>query len=390
MKKKTAVLLAGILAMTILLGGCGANDSSTDLSTSVEDEEEVITAAQMLASTDYDVTEYVTLPEDYLNQTVSLSSDYEVTDEEVQEYVEAYILSYYPTYVTSDKTIVEEGDTANIDYVGTLDGEAFDGGTAEGYNLSIGSGTFIDGFEDGLIGCEVGTTVDLDLTFPEEYSNEDLAGQDVVFTVTINAIVEETILEYDEITDEYVEENFSSYGMTTVEDLLGDVESTLEETNEAYKKSEIQDLVLENLVAESVIDYPEELLESRLEEELAYYREGAEAYDMEYEDYILTYSGYDSVEEFEEAVREMLESYLPEELVLEAIVADLDFSITRSEFQEFVDTYIAYYGLESEEEFYEYYGEEMYVMLGYAESQALNRCVDESTALYPNGDAVED
>ena len=87
-----------------------------------------------------------------------------------------------------EKSVVESGDTVNIDFEGKKDGVAFDGGTSQGYNLTIGSGSFIDGFEDGLIGVNVGDTVDLNLTFPEGYQNADLAGQDVVFTVTVNFI----------------------------------------------------------------------------------------------------------------------------------------------------------------------------------------------------------
>lgn len=82
---------------------------------------------------------------------------------------------------------VEEGDTANIDYEGKLHGEAFEGGTAKEYGSEIGSGTFIPGFEDGLVGVKIGDTVDLPLTFPENYT-EELAGKDVVFTVTVNSV----------------------------------------------------------------------------------------------------------------------------------------------------------------------------------------------------------
>lgn len=83
---------------------------------------------------------------------------------------------------------VKAGDTANIDYVGKKDGVAFEGGTASGYDLEIGSGNFIEGFEDGLIGVEIGSTVDLNLTFPENYNSAELAGQAVVFTVTVNYV----------------------------------------------------------------------------------------------------------------------------------------------------------------------------------------------------------
>ncbi|MBE6732728.1 MAG: hypothetical protein E7561_01875 [Ruminococcaceae bacterium] len=83
---------------------------------------------------------------------------------------------------------VQDGDITNIDYVGKKDGVAFEGGTADGYELEIGSNSFIDGFEDGLIGVEVGSTVDLNLKFPENYGNEELNGAAVVFTVTVNSV----------------------------------------------------------------------------------------------------------------------------------------------------------------------------------------------------------
>jgi len=113
----------------------------------------------------------------------------------------------------TDNTVytVEDGDTVNIDYSGVLKGETepFEGGTDTDYNLEIGSNSFIAGFESGLIGKTSGTTVDLDLTFPEDYGSEELAGKDAVFTVTINYI-SRTIEA--ELTDELVSENSSSFG----------------------------------------------------------------------------------------------------------------------------------------------------------------------------------
>lgn len=95
-----------------------------------------------------------------------------------------------PVLDTTAGREVADGDTVNIDYTGYKDGEAFEGGSTNGAgaDLTIGSGTYIDGFESGLIGKKVGDTVDLNLTFPENYGAEDLAGADVVFTVTINGI----------------------------------------------------------------------------------------------------------------------------------------------------------------------------------------------------------
>lgn len=118
-----------------------------------------------------------------------------VTDEEVEQRVLARMK---PETVEDESAAVEEGDTARIDFVGKKDGVAFDGGSSENYDLVIGSDSFIDGFEDGIIGMKKGETKDLNLTFPETYPSEELAGQEVVFTVTLNEI-----LRVPELTDEW-------------------------------------------------------------------------------------------------------------------------------------------------------------------------------------------
>ncbi len=389
MKKRIAILLVCALAGTTVLAGCNNKEESNeeeDETVEEEDsEDEMIPAEDMLAYTEYDVTEYVILPDDYMDLTVELDSDYEVTDEDIQEYVETYILAYYPIYVDTDKTVVEDGDTVNIDFVGVVDGEALDDATAEDYILVIGSDSFIEGFEDGLIGQDVGSTVVLDLTFPDDYASEDVAGKDVEFTVTINAIVEEETLDYDDLTDEYVEDNFAAYGLTTVDDLLADARTSLESEYESDEANEIQEKVLDQLVEKSTIEYPQELLDERYDEYIEQLEEAAEDYGMEYEDYILTYSEYDDVETFEKDVYKQLEEYLDQELVLEAIVADQDLDVSQSEFDAFVDTYVAYYGFTDADEFYEYYGDEDYVKLGFAENRALNEVMEAATIVFPDG-----
>lgn len=95
-----------------------------------------------------------------------------------------------PVLDTETGLVAENGDTVNIAFTGYLDGEAFDGGSSDSYDLELGSGTFIDGFEEGVMGHAIGDTFDLNLTFPDNYGNSDLAGKDVVFTVTLNGIYE--------------------------------------------------------------------------------------------------------------------------------------------------------------------------------------------------------
>ena len=134
-----------------------------------------------------DVEQYVTLGE-YKGLQVT------VTEPAVDDAtLETELESVYFANVTAENggitdRAVAEGDTINLDYEGKKDGVAFSGGTAAGASLTIGSGQFIAGFEEGLVGVKPGETVDLDLTFPEEYHSADLAGQAVVFTVTVNYI----------------------------------------------------------------------------------------------------------------------------------------------------------------------------------------------------------
>ena len=136
----------------------------------------------LFSSVDFDKA--LTLAE-YKGITLDTSSD------EYGEFYDNVIVSDIKSnslYIEKTEGTVSEGDIANIDYVGKKDGVAFEGGTDEGYDLEIGSNSFIEGFESGLIGAEIGKTIDLNLTFPEDYGNEELNGADVVFTVTVNSV----------------------------------------------------------------------------------------------------------------------------------------------------------------------------------------------------------
>ncbi|MBQ2804108.1 MAG: trigger factor [Lachnospiraceae bacterium] len=191
MKKKLALLLMAMLTISMFTG-CGADGAqesteSTE-STATESSTAENNTTEQVRLKDLDVENYVTLGE-YKGIAVTVAAA-SVDEAELEEAV----YGMYVAGVTKENggvtdRVVAEGDTANIDYVGKKDGVAFEGGTAQGHNLTIGSNSFIDGFEDGLIGVMPGETVDLNLTFPEGYGNADLAGQEVVFTVTVNFIL---------------------------------------------------------------------------------------------------------------------------------------------------------------------------------------------------------
>lgn len=371
MKKKLVMVLMAVMVATAALGGCGQKGAGTGTSASAEEEQDVeYSAKELLKATDYKVEKYVKL-NDYMNMTVELSQDYSVLDEDIQSYIE-YLMSMYPAYEVSDKKTVESGDIVNIDYVGKVDGEEFSGGSATGQHLTIGSGSFIDGFEDGLIGVNVGDTVDLNLKFPDDYSNNtDLAGKDVLFTVTVNSIDTEKEMTYDDLTDEYVSENFSNSGITTVDGLKSQVSSGLESQSYSNKMSEIQSAVLTKLLDECEVTLPDGLLDQRISEYKARVNKAVEESGESFEDYMGM-----TEDDFNDQVSDYIEESLKQELILEAIVKDQNISISEKNFETFVDSYVSQYGISDRDTFYEEYGGEDYVRLSYAENQALAKVMD--------------
>lgn len=371
MKKKLVMALMAVMVATAALGGCGQKGAGTGTSASAEEEQDVeYSAKELLKATDYKVEKYVKL-NDYMNMTVELSQDYSVTDDAIQSYIE-YLMSQYPSYEVSDKKTVDSGDIVNIDYVGKVDGEEFSGGSATGQHLTIGSGSFIDGFEDGLIGVNVGDTVDLNLKFPDTYTNNtDLAGKDVVFTVTVNSIDTEKEMTYDDLTDEYVSENFASRGITTVDGLKSAVSSSLEQQVYSNKMSEIQSGVLSKLLEECEVTLPDGLLDQRISEYKARVNKAVEESGQSFEDYMGM-----TEDDFNDQVSDYIEESLKQELILEAIVKDQNISISEKNFETFVDSYVSQYGIADRDTFYEEYGGEDYVRLSYAENQALSKVMD--------------
>ena len=321
-----------------------------------------------------------------MNMTVELSKDYTVSDADIQSYIE-YLMSMYPSYEVSDKKTVESGDVVNIDYVGKIDGEEFSGGSATGQHLKIGSGSFIDGFEDGLIGKNVGETVELNLTFPENYSNNtDLAGKAVVFTVTINSIDTEKEMVYDDLTDEYVSENFGNKGISTVDDLKSQVSSVLENRNHSSKMTEIQSGVLQKLLDECEVTLPDGLLDQRITEYKERVNNAVEKSGKSFEDYMGM-----SEDDFNNQVSDYIEESLKQELILEAVVKDMNLSVSQKNFEEFVDSYVSSYNIADRDTFYKEYGGEDYIRLSYAENQALSKIMESvKTKVADNTDASDD
>ncbi len=328
--KKNLRLAAMMLGMTILVAGCG-NSKSADNTEST-------------GTTVTDYSEYVTLGE-YKGIEVSLDSapiSTEVTQEDIDAEIQSILQGYASNVEITDRDVIENGDIANIDYKGTKDGVAFEGGTAEGYDLEIGSGTFIEGFEEGLIGVKVGETVNLDLTFPEEYPAEDLAGQAVVFEVTVNSISESVV---PELTEEFVTTN-TDYD--SIEAFETGISETLQKNKESMIKSQKQAAVW-NTVRESatINDYPEELVNKYIEQVNTYYSGYAQQYEMELDEFMTTYFG-STVEEYAKSVAE-------EEMIFNCIAAKENINVTDEDVNAAAEELAPSYGYENAEAFLEAY-----------------------------------
>lgn len=384
--KKKAVALLLCVSMMMTLNACGKTnkDNTQGTETVAETETEVIPSS---ADITYDAGDYVSLG-DYMNMEVTLDKDYQVTDDMVKNYVNNNVIANYPYYVESDKTVVENGDVANIDYEGLLDGEAFDGGTAQDYDLEIGSGSFIDGFEDGLIGAEVGKETDLNLTFPEDYGNSDLAGKEVVFKVTVNAIKVKQDITYDTLTDEYVTYLSDKLGASyeTVSDLTSDIRTYLEEQANSSRTQAIRSAVIAKLPEVCTVNaLPDGLLDARMQEYLKKF-EDTYCKDTTLEDYLSsTYNT--TVDDFKTQVQSEIETELDTQLILEAIAAVENIEFDEDGFNSYVSSLLSNYGYDSEDALYENYAQtaedgKAYLQTIYLCNKALDRVIENTNVTY--------
>ncbi len=282
MKKRyalTAALLAAVLGMSACsstpgssstdVSGAASTDSTEDAGSSGASDE-MVKKADFLDDeayiSNYKLSDYVTLGT-YKGIEVSLPK-VEVTDEEVEAQFESFKASV-PAVEVKDRKKVKEGDVLNINYSGKLaeDGTVFEGGTAENQTLEVGSGRFIPGFEEQLIGHEVGETFDIKVTFPDEYNNnKELEGKDTIFTVKVNSISEHPELTEDNVA-ELAETAFGNKDIKSIKDLKAYIKDTITSRKEDQNRTELEGKVLEAVVENS--EFTKEL-PSRLVERYVY------------------------------------------------------------------------------------------------------------------------
>jgi len=342
MKKKLVLALVAMMTLS-MLSGCGAGqDNNTNTETQQTEgipwggSSQEASDATILK--DVDTSKYVVLG-DYKNIPVTVAAA-TVSDADV----DAMALDFYCQNATAENggivdREVKEGDTINLDYCGKLDGVAFQGGTAEGATLEIGSHTFIDGFEDQLIGTKPGDTPALNLTFPESYHNADLAGKDVVFEVKVNFIMP-TELEDDVIKNLGLDEFSDVAGLKQyVREYL---ELSVQNERENAIQSEVLNYAMNNF---EVKDVPESLLEhyrSNIEKSVT---EMAAQYGVDNDTYCSYYYGMT----FEAFLADYAPKAVKQNLICQAIANAENLNMSDEELDQELNLYAAQSGITVEE-----------------------------------------
>ncbi len=206
--------------------------------------------------------------------------DYTVTDDEVNEEIGRMQNQYADMEVKEGEA--ENGDTVNIDYKGLKDGVAFDGGTANGYDLELGSGSFIPGFEEKLIGVKAGDEKSLNLSFPADYHAEDLAGAEVVFEVKVNEVKTKSIPALD---DDFAKE-LNIKGVETVEDLNKNVRERLETRKKNDAENKAQNDLMEAFAEIVDVDIPDVMIEDEVQGQINQLANQLQQYGMSLTSYL--------------------------------------------------------------------------------------------------------
>ena len=227
--------------------------------------------------------------------------------------------------INVDDRAAEEGDKVNIDFEGKVDGVAFDGGTAEDQELELGSGSFIPGFEEGIVGHEVGEAFDIEVSFPEDYHSEELKGKDAVFSITLNSIAVE---ELPEVDDEFIKD-ISEFD--TVDEYKEDLKKQKVEEVEANAKNIRMDRVLEAAAANAKVDVPDVMVRNAIDEQIRNMDNNMRSQGIQLEQYLQMLG--QSLDDFKDSMRPDAEREVLKSLVLEAIVAEEKFEVTDDELE---------------------------------------------------------
>ena len=242
------------------------------------------------------------------------------------------------------------GDTADIDFVGTLDGVAFDGGSAEGYELELGSNTFVPGFEEQIVGMNIGDVKDINITFPEDYTPE-MAGKDVVFKVTLNSLSK---TELPELDDDFVQD-VSEFN--TVEEYRADTRKDMERVMQEQMDAKWRTAIMTQACNNMTVEIPESMMEEKIDELIRSYAANFGLTDPKMTtDDIKNMMGLDE-EAINATIRPAAEYQIKQELLLDAIVTAENIEITDEELEDYIKGAAETVGVTADQ-IRQYFGEE--------------------------------
>ncbi|MCQ2528538.1 MAG: trigger factor [Saccharofermentans sp.] len=264
----------------------------------------------------------------------------EVTDESVMNELESMRKRNSSLENVEDRA-AQEGDTVIIDYEGFKDGVAFEGGKGENYNLKLGSKSFIPGFEDGVIGHNVGEEFTIDVTFPEEYHAEELKGAAASFNVKIHNIKAEVLPELD---DEFVKD-VSEFD--TLDELKADIKKNQEESAKKIAENAFVNEVVTAVAENATVEIPEAMIETEMENMAQEQAARMEQQGIKLEMY-LQYMGQ-SIEQFKESLRPMAEIRVKNNLVIEAISKELKIEATAEDYDKEIESMASMYQMDKED-----------------------------------------
>ena len=339
MKKLVKPLLCG-MAVMMLASGCAKKQGDGETSLA-ESPTETSADSSSEAETEADLGEITVLGEYKGLEVTRMSTD--VSDEELEERIQS-ILDANPEYVAVTDRAAKDGDILDIDYEGKKDGVAFDGGTAQGYKLELGSDTFIDGFEDGLIGAKAGEKRSLNLTFPEQYDSQELAGQAVVFDVTVNGIEEKR----DAVLDLNFVQRMTDFN--SVDEFRADTLADLELEKMEMAEQQLGNDVFIAATDNSQFRLNEKLVEEQYENQISYLTAMAQIYGMTIEDYAAMSDM--TKEEMEKEIRNNVETSMKVQLLVKAIAEKENLQVEDADREE-----VARMNFTTVEELQEMYGE---------------------------------
>lgn len=316
MKKRFMSIVAGVCAV-VLLGGCAGSGE--------------------LSNNNIKINKYKGLE---IEKVVELP----VTDEDVELSIKTDLESLATKTEITDRP-AQMGDVATIDFEGKRDGVAFEGGSSTGYPLELGSGQFIKGFEEGVVGHNIGQTFDLNLTFPKDYGNPEMAGVAVVFTVTIKKLEEKHV---PQLTEDILSELNTT--AKTIDEYKAQVRKDLEVSNKASAETELQNAVWEELVKQCKIKkFPKGMVEEYVSNLELQYSYTASRYGVE-------------VDELFEAMgttaKEMAKKYATQQLAIALIAEEEGLTIKEKEYEEGLKKFADQYGYDDVEKFENAYGKD--------------------------------